>query len=53
MQIVLLREVTDVCRSDVRACCFQITTIEKTLYLACDNDAELYEWTEAIYSVIF
>ena len=50
MQIILLREVTDVSRSDLKPCCFQITTLEKSFYMSCENDGDLYEWIEGIYS---
>lgn len=52
MHIILLREVTDVSRSDLKSCCFQITTLEKSLYMATEKDSDLYEWIEDIYSVI-
>ncbi|KAI8914312.1 kinase-like domain-containing protein [Gorgonomyces haynaldii] len=50
MSIILLREVQSVQRCDLKPICFEINTIEKTIYVAVETEADLYQWIEDIYS---
>jgi hypothetical protein len=49
--IILLREVLSVQRCDLKACCMEITLQDKTIYIACDTDSELYQWIDDVYNV--
>ncbi|KAI9295802.1 Pkinase-domain-containing protein [Neoconidiobolus thromboides FSU 785] len=48
--IVFLKEVTAVNRTDLKPYCFEIITKDKSYYMMCKNDDELYSWIDAIYS---
>ncbi|KAI3651862.1 hypothetical protein MP228_003165 [Amoeboaphelidium protococcarum] len=49
MALVFLREVLEVNRTDLKPYCFEIVTKEKTFYIACKSDDELYSWIDEIY----
>lgn len=51
LQIILLKEIETVQRTDLKAYCFEIVTKNKTFQFACENDSELYSWIEEIYTV--
>lgn len=47
--LIFLKEVQDVSRIDLKPYCFEVITKEKTYYINCKNDEELYSWMDAIY----
>lgn len=48
--LIFLKEITNVSRTDLKPYCFEIQTKEKTYYLSCKNDEELYSWMDEIYT---
>ncbi|CAG8439813.1 7373_t:CDS:10 [Ambispora gerdemannii] len=48
--LVFLKEITSVQRTDLKPYCLEIQTKDKTYYLSCKNDEELYSWMDEIYS---
>lgn len=48
--IVFLKEVTSVNRTDHKPYCFELETRDKTYFIMCKNDEDLYSWMDAIYS---
>lgn len=38
-------------RTDLKPYCFEIATKDKTYYIACRNDEEVYSWMDEIYTV--
>ncbi|KAI8920609.1 kinase-like domain-containing protein [Entophlyctis helioformis] len=50
LHIILLKEVESVQRSDLKSICFEIVTKDRTYYVSCESDSELYSWMEEIYS---
>nr|KAJ3419052.1 Protein kinase [Polyrhizophydium stewartii] len=48
--IIFLKDVEGVQRSDIKPFCFEIVTKERTYFVACDSDSDLYSWMEDIYS---
>ena len=51
MALVFLREVKEVKRIELKPYCFEIVTKEKSFYISCKNDDELYSWMDEIYQV--
>jgi len=51
LALIFLKEVESVQRTDHRPYCFEIVTKDKTHFIACKNDAELYSWIDEIYQV--
>ncbi|KAH6576467.1 hypothetical protein BASA61_005266 [Batrachochytrium salamandrivorans] len=49
ISIILLKEVESVQRSDLKPFCFEIVTKDRSYYIACDCDSEVYSWIEDIY----
>ncbi|KAI9227862.1 MAG: p21 activated kinase [Piptocephalis tieghemiana] len=47
--LIFLREVNAVNRTDLRPYCFELVTKDKSFYLSCKNDEELYSWMDEIY----
>jgi len=47
--LLFLKEVVNITRTDVKPYCFQLDTKEKTYFISCRNDDELYSWMDAIY----
>ncbi|KAI8060913.1 kinase-like domain-containing protein [Gongronella butleri] len=47
---ILLRDVTQVTRTDLKPYCFEIVTKDKTFYVSCKSDQELYTWMDEIYN---
>ncbi|KAL1914755.1 uncharacterized protein VTP21DRAFT_8013 [Calcarisporiella thermophila] len=47
--IVRLQEVTGVVRTELKPYSFSLDTPEKTYYMACKSDDELYSWMDDIY----
>lgn len=48
--LIFLKEITNVSRTDLKPYCLEIQTKDKTYYLSCKNDEELYSWMDEIYS---
>ena len=51
MSILLTREIVNVQRSDLKPFCFQIDTMEKSMWISCETDSDVYAWIDDIYSV--
>lgn len=49
--LIFLKEITSVSRADLKSHCFELATKNKTFYLACRNDEDLYSWMDEIYNV--
>ncbi|KAI9596356.1 kinase-like domain-containing protein [Syncephalis fuscata] len=47
--LIFLREVNNVSRTDSKPYCFELTTKDKSYYISCRNDEELYSWMDEIY----
>ncbi|KAG1141999.1 hypothetical protein G6F37_007901 [Rhizopus arrhizus] len=48
--LIFLKEITSVTRTDLKPYCFETATKDKTYYIACKNDEELYGWMDEIYN---
>ncbi|PKI85041.1 non-specific serine/threonine protein kinase [Malassezia vespertilionis] len=48
--IVLLKDVTDISRTDLKPYCIEIETKDKTYFLQLKSDEELYGWMDDIYN---
>ncbi|KAI8096888.1 kinase-like domain-containing protein [Halteromyces radiatus] len=48
--VILLRDITQVTRTDLKPYCFEIVTKEKTFFVACKSDQDLYSWMDEIYN---
>ncbi|OAD70890.1 hypothetical protein PHYBLDRAFT_114945 [Phycomyces blakesleeanus NRRL 1555(-)] len=48
--LIFLKEITSVTRTDLKPYCFEVTNKDKTYYIACKNDEELYSWMDEIYN---
>ncbi|CAG8484139.1 3377_t:CDS:10, partial [Scutellospora calospora] len=48
--LIFLKEITSVQRTELKPYCFEIQTKDKTYYLSCKNDEELYSWMDEIYT---
>ena len=51
MALIFLKEITSVTRTDLKPYCIEIATKDKTYYVACKSDDELYSWMDEIYNV--
>ncbi|KAJ3062184.1 Protein kinase, partial [Quaeritorhiza haematococci] len=49
LALIFLKEVESVQRTDHKPYCFEIVTKDKSYYIACKNDEELYSWMDEIY----
>jgi len=49
--LIFLKEITNLQRTDLKQYCFEIQTKDKTYYLSCKSDEELYSWMDEIYNV--
>ncbi|KAJ9081495.1 Protein kinase [Entomophthora muscae] len=47
--LIFLKEVQQVSRVQLRSHCFEVTTKDKTYYINCRDDEDLYSWMDAIY----
>ncbi|KAI0236364.1 Protein kinase [Massospora cicadina] len=47
--LIFLKEVQQVSRVQLRSYCFEVTTKDKTYYISCRDDEDLYSWMDAIY----
>ncbi|KAJ9082313.1 Protein kinase, variant 3 [Entomophthora muscae] len=48
--IVFLKEVMAVNRTDLKPYCFELETKDKSYFIMCKSDEDLYSWMDAIYS---
>ncbi|OZJ01844.1 hypothetical protein BZG36_04943 [Bifiguratus adelaidae] len=48
--LIFLKDVTGVTRTDLKPFCLEITTRDKTYYLSCKSDEEVYSWIDDIYA---
>ena len=48
--VVLLRDVTNVQRTDLKPYCIELETKDKTYYLQLKSDEELYGWMDDVYN---
>ncbi|KAF9913381.1 Protein kinase, partial [Lobosporangium transversale] len=48
--LIFLKDVTAVTRTDLKAYCFELVTKDRSYFLSCKNDEELYSWMHEIYS---
>ncbi|KAG1449054.1 hypothetical protein G6F46_010988 [Rhizopus delemar] len=48
--LLFLKEIGSVTRIDLKPYCFEITAKDKTYYIACKSDEELYGWMDEIYN---
>ncbi|KAG0303896.1 Protein kinase [Dissophora globulifera] len=48
--MIFLKEITAVTRTDLKAYCFELVTKDRSYFLSCKNDDELYSWMHEIYS---
>lgn len=46
--LIFLRDIEAVSRNELRPYCFELVTKEKTYYISCKNDDELYCWMDEI-----
>ncbi|ORX90623.1 Pkinase-domain-containing protein [Basidiobolus meristosporus CBS 931.73] len=47
--LIFLKEISGVNRTDLKPYCFEIITKDRTYFLSCKSDEELYSWMDAIY----
>ncbi|KAI7900070.1 kinase-like domain-containing protein [Cokeromyces recurvatus] len=48
--LIFLKEIGSVTRIDLKPYCFEISAKDKTYYIACKSDEELYSWMDEIYN---
>ncbi|CDS12696.1 Putative STE/STE20/PAKA protein kinase [Lichtheimia ramosa] len=48
--LIFLKEIQSVTRTDLKPYCIEIVTKDKTYYVACKSDNELYSWMDEIYN---
>ncbi|KAF7727717.1 Protein kinase, partial [Apophysomyces ossiformis] len=48
--LVFLKDINAVARADLKPYCLEIRTKNKTYFVACRNDGELYSWMDEIYN---
>ncbi|CAO3702494.1 unnamed protein product [Rhizopus stolonifer] len=48
--LIFLKEITSVTRTNLKPYCFETATKDKTYFIACKNDEELYSWMDEIYN---
>ncbi|KAF9190346.1 Protein kinase [Haplosporangium sp. Z 767] len=48
--LIFLEDITAVTRTDLKAYCFELVTKDRSYFLSCKNDEELYSWMHEIYS---
>ncbi|KAI9354005.1 kinase-like domain-containing protein [Pilaira anomala] len=48
--LIFLKEITSVTRTDLKPYCFEVATKDKTYYIACKSDEDLYSWMDEIYN---
>ncbi|KAF9327270.1 Protein kinase [Podila minutissima] len=48
--LIFLKDIIAVTRTDLKAYCFELVTKDRSYFLSCKNDEELYSWMHEIYS---
>ncbi|KAF9915373.1 Protein kinase, partial [Linnemannia zychae] len=48
--VVPLEDVTAVSRTDLKTYCFELITKDRSFFISCKNEEELYSWMHEIYS---
>lgn len=48
--LLFLKEIGSVTRIDLKPYCFEISAKDKTYYVSCKSDEELYSWLDEIYN---
>lgn len=48
---MFLKDIGSVTRIDLKPYCFEISAKDKTYYVSCKSDEELYSWMDEIYNV--
>ncbi|KAG0258739.1 Protein kinase [Mortierella polycephala] len=48
--LIFLEDIAAVTRTDLKAYCFELVTKDRSYFLSCKNDEELYSWMHEIYS---
>ncbi|KAI8992270.1 kinase-like domain-containing protein [Pilobolus umbonatus] len=48
--LIFLKEITSVNRIDLRPYSFEIVTDDRSFFISCRNDEELYSWMDEIYN---
>ncbi|OBZ84957.1 Serine/threonine-protein kinase ste20, partial [Choanephora cucurbitarum] len=48
--LIFLKEIGSVTRIDLKPYCFEISAKDKTYYISCKSDEELYSWMDEIYN---
>ncbi|CAO3687691.1 unnamed protein product [Umbelopsis ramanniana] len=48
--LIFLKEINSVTRTDLKPFCFEVVTKDKTYYISCKNDEEVYSWMDEIYN---
>ncbi|KAJ3030059.1 Protein kinase [Rhizophlyctis rosea] len=51
LALIFLKEVESVQRVEQKPYCFEIVTKDKSYFIACKSDEELYSWIDEIYQV--
>jgi hypothetical protein len=49
--LLFLKDIGSVTRIDLKPYCFEISAKDKTYYVSCKSDEELYSWMDEIYNV--
>ncbi|KAI8621089.1 kinase-like domain-containing protein [Chytriomyces sp. MP71] len=49
LALIFLKEVESVQRTDHKPYCFEVVTKDKSYYISCRSDEELYSWMDEIY----
>ncbi|OAD79140.1 hypothetical protein PHYBLDRAFT_1121, partial [Phycomyces blakesleeanus NRRL 1555(-)] len=48
--LIFLKDINAVTRAELKTHCFELSTKQKTYYVACKNDEELYSWMDEVYN---
>ncbi|KAI7866451.1 kinase-like domain-containing protein [Spinellus fusiger] len=48
--LIFLKDINSVTRTELKTHCFELSTKQKTYYVACKNDEELYSWMDEVYN---
>ncbi|RKO86045.1 kinase-like domain-containing protein, partial [Blyttiomyces helicus] len=49
LALIFLKEVESVQRTDLKPYCFEVVTKDKSFFISCKSDEELYSWMDEIY----
>lgn len=53
LALVFLKEIEQVNRIQLKPYCLEIITKDKSYYISCKSDEELYAWIDELYQVYF